>query len=239
MKYIIILITFIFLLVGCSHNHQTLSEKVNSVDARVLSLQDSLLALNHISEERIGELEKEVIYLENKIDLLDENLAFYSDRFESIYDIINLNKINSGIKTPASSTPASKKEEAKVNGTPQQLYDQARSDYVKKNLSKAQRGFTDLINKYPNHELVINSKYWLAEIDYDQVKYSDAISKFELVIGNSINPEKGIDSQYKIALINKHLGNYDIALSQARNIEKTHPNYIRINKIKAFIKELE
>jgi TolA-binding protein len=245
MKYLISLITLLILLVGCSHNHEALSENISSVDAKVVSLQDSISALNqtinNISEERIVPLEKDIIYLENKIDLLEETLSFYTDRFESIYDMINYNNQGKGLTPITKVSNSSSPITTKVTGNkqPQELYNQAREYYAKRQLTKAKAGFTEMINKYPNHELVINCKYWLAEIDYDQEKYSEAIEKFQQISLNSVNPEKALDSLFKIAFINKKLGNYDLALSQAKAIKGNSPNYIRINKINAFIKGLE
>lgn len=242
MKYLISLIILLSTLVGCSHNHDALADNLRSVDAKVVVLQDSILALNqtinNISEERIVSLEKNIIYLEDKLDLLEETLSFYTDRFESIYDIITYNNQES-VLTLKTKIPAPTKTKVISNKPAQELYNQAREYYANKQLTKAKAGFTEIINKYPNDELVINCTYWLAEIDYDQEKYSEAISKFQQISQNSINPEKGIDSLFKIAFINKKLGKYDLALSQAKAIQEKHPNYIRINKINAFIKSLE
>jgi len=246
MKYInLSLFLLLITLVGCSQASNLPTEPAGDLDLEIDQVQetgpvqaDSSLVI------KISELEDTILFLEKKINLLEEKLDFYSNRTENILDIISDNNrmINElqGTKnksiTPvqAKPTPQAPKEQ-----TPQAVYDQARNYYVKNDFTPAKEKFTEFINKFPNHELVINCRYWLAEIDYDQENYAEAIKKFQVISANSVNPEKAVDSLFKIALINKIIGNYDLALTQARAINTNYPNYIRINKVKALIKDLK
>lgn len=245
MKKLIILFFLIILLLACSQNKEMLAQKNSDLQAQSIALQDSLSnlkqAIDKISAGKFEELEKSVIYLEEKTNQLEEQLDFYTNRFENIIDIITANSrkidgITDGRKKDFSAEPTKSTE---INIKPDILYAQARNYYLKRDLRQAQIKFNEFLQKYPKHELVINCSYWLAEIDYDEGRYAESISKFQEISSNSLNPEKSIDSLFKIAIINKKLGNYDLALSQAKEISDKFSDYIRINKVKAFIKDLE
>lgn len=235
-KYIYLFCSLLFIS-ACSHNKQD-DQQITRLNAMIDSLTTSLAQQDSLFQKKYSELEANSIFLENKLDLMDQQISFYSDRIDTILDIISNNTRNinalQGIKTPPVSSPS---PQVKSKG-PQDLYAQARKLYLANQLNNAKDLFNDFIIAYPSHELAINSKYWLAEIDYDQEKYQAAIDKFTLISQDKTNPEKAIDSLFKIALINKILGNYDLSLRQAQAILHKNPNYIRINKVKSLIKDL-
>ncbi len=223
--------------IGCSHNNDIIKQRFADLEMKLTTLQDSVMVLNQtieiISSERIEVLEKDVSYLQDKIDLLDEQLSFYNDRVENIIDLMTSNSRKS------TSTEVGKSNNTSVSVPAETLYAQARNYYIKRDLLEAKKKFNEFINSYPSHELKVNCLYWLAEIDFDEGKYNEAIDKFREVSRNSINSEKSLDSLFKIAIINKMLGKYDLALAQAKTINKNYSDYIRIDKVKAFIKDLE
>lgn len=237
MNKLILLVFSILLIFGCSQQSKLIAQK-NDLESGVITLEDSIAVL---LPERLEGLEKDVQYLEGKIELLEEQISFYTDRFENVIDVITINSSEIdgllGRKSNKKSTKSSK--QINLINTPDLLYLEGRNFYIKREFVQAKEIFNEFIKKYPNHELSINCYYWLAEIDYDQEKYADAIKKFQAIPVISVNPEKGIDSLFKIAIINKRQGKYDLALSQAKDIRDDYADYIRIDKVKAFIKELE
>lgn len=243
MKYSILLFLTLFLLSACSQNSDIPAKDLNEPEITFIPLPDSSSVTKAVIDSslvaRIDELEENLLFLENKSELLQEQLDFYTDRFENIINAITANnrRINKleGIKNKQKTDNS----HSDTNPSPQELYAQARSHYVNNQLTQASSKFTEFLRKYPDHELIINCKYWLAEIDYDQENFPQAILKFQEISNTKANPEKRIDSLFKIAVINKRLGNFDLALQQANEIESKYPNYIRNAQVKAFIKDLQ
>lgn len=241
----LILFSLIILSLGCSHNKLSSPKSGVEVDFESVAIQDSTIKYAHFAdkdnEDKINELQKSMLYLEEKTEQLEEQLAFYTNRFESLIDIISANSknISSIMEWQDTASSSIQEKQSLTMMAPDILYAHARDYYIKRNYSKAQSKFKEFINRYPNHELVINCRYWLAEIDYDEGRFTEAISKFQEISINYAGSEKGIDSLFKIALINKRLSNYDLALSQAKSINDNFSDYIRIDKVKAFIKEFK
>lgn len=245
MKFINLSLLLVLIILGCSQNPSVLSEEVGEDEEEVTQLQiDTIIKQDSILANKLSELEDTILFLESKINLLEEKLEFYSERNENILDIISGNgRVKNEVQERGSQSKplgqVAQSPQVPKQQPPQAIYDQARSYYVKNDLAKAKRKFTEFINQYPQHDLIINCHYWLAEIDYDQGKYAEAIKKFQAISASSGNQEKAIDSLYKIAFINKLIGNYDLALTQAEAIKTNHPDYIRIHKVKALIKDLK
>ncbi len=237
MKYSIVIFCLIFLIIACSHNNQDV-QIIKNLEYKLDSLSADNAYQDSINVIKIEELEANILFLEDKIELMDQQISFYSDRIDTMLDVISNNSKNinllQGIK---SQTEVIQKKESKTS--PQELYNQARKLYETRKLVFARSKFLEFLQTFPNHELEYNAHYWLGEIAYDEENWPQALKQFQLVSRYSANLEKALDSRFKIAIINRRMGHYDIALTQAQELIKTYPDYIRIDKVKSFAKELK
>lgn len=68
------------------------------------------------------------------------------------------------------------------NLSPQEVYNMARSDYLKGNFDLAIEGFTIYGQHFPESPLADNALYWIGECFFSQSQYEEAIEKFNALI---------------------------------------------------------
>ncbi len=68
------------------------------------------------------------------------------------------------------------------NLSPQEVYNLARSDYLKGNFQLAIEGFTIYLEHFPESPLADNALYWIGECYFSQENYEEAIKNFNVLI---------------------------------------------------------
>jgi tol-pal system protein YbgF len=68
------------------------------------------------------------------------------------------------------------------NLSPQEVYNLARSDYLKGNFQLAIEGFTIYLEHFPESPLADNALYWIGECYFSQENFEEAIKKFNVLI---------------------------------------------------------
>jgi tol-pal system protein YbgF len=76
------------------------------------------------------------------------------------------------------------------NLSPNEVYNMARSDYLKGNFELAIEGFTIYKSQFPESPLADDALYWIGECYFSQEKYSEAIEHFNELILNYPNGDK-------------------------------------------------
>ncbi len=66
--------------------------------------------------------------------------------------------------------------------SPQEVYNMARSDYLRGNFQLAVESFSIYKDHFPESPLVDNALYWIGECYFSQQKYQEAISQFDDLI---------------------------------------------------------
>jgi tol-pal system protein YbgF len=96
-----------------------------------------------------------------------------------------------------SSQPSEEEEPPSIspNLSPNEVYNMARSDYLKGNFDLAIEGFTIYKSQFPESPLSDDALYWIGECYFSQEKYNEAIEHFNELILNYPNGDK-IPSAY-------------------------------------------
>ncbi len=76
------------------------------------------------------------------------------------------------------------------NLSPNEVYNMARSDYLKGNFELAIEGFTIYKSQFPESPLSDDALYWIGECYFSQEKYNEAIEHFNELILNYPNGDK-------------------------------------------------
>ncbi len=95
-------------------------------------------------------------------------------------------KEDPGSQTPAEETPPS----ISPNLSPNEVYNMARSDYLKGNFELAIEGFSIYKSQFPESPLADDAVYWIGECYFSQEKYDDAVEHFNELILNHPNGDK-------------------------------------------------
>ena len=115
---------------------------------------------------------------------------------------------NNGPKPQPDVVPAP--DAKKPAGDPKKLYDDSFAFVRDNNFRKAEAGFSELIQNYPDSDLVPNSYYWLGQIYYKEKQYQKARENF-LNVTKYKSCQKRADSIYKLGAIEELLKNPDKA----------------------------
>jgi len=83
--------------------------------------------------------------------------------------------------------------------------------------------FQSIISRFPEHELADNAQYWLAETDYVQQRYSQALGGFRTVIERWPRGNKVPDAMLKMAYCHAELGEKAKARDTLEKILKDYP----------------
>ncbi len=126
---------------------------------------------------------------------------------------------NSGAATPAAQASNGEADPAK-----EKLYYEASFDLIKaREFDKAQQAFTAFLRKYPNSQYAGNAQYWLGEVSLVQGDMQAAGKAFALVSHNYPKHNKVPDSLYKLADVERRLGNADKARGILQQVVAEYP----------------
>lgn len=194
-------------------------------------------------EERVSQIEQDQRNITNKLERMEFELRKMQDklkliqsdndqRFNQAPQSINRSK-KSELDVPV--TNVEPRGTSKTLGTLSNKRGEAESIYEKafKNIKdvhydKAEEGFTEFLEKYPNHPLAPNSQYWLGETFYVRADYKQAAKSFAKGYQKFPKSAKAQDSLLKLSLSLAALGKKKdacLTLEQLKKEGETNPNH--------------
>lgn len=127
---------------------------------------------------------------------------------------------NQNTAKPAVQTGATEADPAK-----EKLYYDASFDLIKqREFDKAQQAFNAFLRKYPNSQYAGNAQYWLGEVSLVQGDLQGAGKAFALVSHSYPEHNKVPDSLYKLADVERRLGNANKARGILQQVIAQYPN---------------
>jgi len=180
---------------------QLLDDKIDQNREDILSIKaqiDELITLSRagqVDQTRVKEGQDEVLsqyrsLLEKFESLNDQLIKMYEDMVA-----IKRAALPVGDETEETEPEPALEEEVPVpeeteetilpldpNLSPQEVYNMARSDYLKGNFDLAIEGFTIYGQHFPESPLADNALYWIGECFFSQSQYEEAIKRFNALI---------------------------------------------------------
>lgn len=117
--------------------------------------------------------------------------------------------------TPASATPPAI--------GPREMYQQAYSDFARKNYELSIQGFQEYLRLYRDTELADNAQYWIGECLQAQSKYEDAVNAFNALLRDFPASDKIPDARYKKGVALDALGRKSQAVLEYRFVVERFP----------------
>lgn len=110
------------------------------------------------------------------------------------------------------------------NADPINLYQRAFSLLREKNFDEAEQMFSTFVQRFPEHNLVSNAKYWLGETYYVRNNYEQAARIF--AEGYQKHPEgsKAPDNLLKLGMSLAHMGNTSDACLTFKQLQTKYPD---------------
>ncbi len=106
---------------------------------------------------------------------------------------------------------------------PRDLYQQAYSDFARKNYDLSIQGFQEYLRLYRDTELADNAQYWVGECLQAQSKYEDAVIAFNALLRDFPSSDKIPDARYKKGVALDALGRRSQAILEYRFVVDRFP----------------
>jgi len=107
---------------------------------------------------------------------------------------------------------------------PRDLYQQAYSDFARKNYDLSIQGFQEYLRLYRDTDLADNAQYWVGECLQAQGKYEDAVIAFNALLRDFTDSDKIPDARYKKGVALEALGRKSQAVLEYRFVVERFPN---------------
>ena len=120
--------------------------------------------------------------------------------------------------------PAEAEQPAARTGPAEQLYASALASFRAREHGQAVLEFTDFIARYPQHPLVPNAQFWIAEAYYLQRDYRQALVEYEKIAELNSKSGKAPDALLKIGLCFRALNDPARARETWQQLVQVYPD---------------
>ena len=187
------------------------TDNVNKMGAAVQNLQKSLGAQTNDAAGKVDQISGQVQALHDSVDELKARLNQISQKL----DQMNATKENIGTNVPGNT--------ANQAPPPQTLYDNALRDYNANKNDLAMQEFQDFLKYYPNEDLAGNAQFYVAEIEYRQGNFTQAINDYNRVLDQYPGGNKSAAAQLKKGFALAELGQKDQAVKELNSLIARYP----------------
>jgi tol-pal system protein YbgF len=193
------------------------TDAVNKVAAALTGLQNTLQKQQGDAGGKIEQLSGQIQALNDTMDELKVRLAKVSKQLE------DMQAAQQSLAASQAQQQAQQQAQAQAP-PPDVLYNNALRDYNGAKNDLASQEFTDYIKFYPNTDLAGNSYFYLAEIQYRQANYQQAVQNYDLVLQNFPSGNKAASAQLKKGFALLELGKQDDGVRELRHLLQRYPH---------------
>lgn len=213
-------------------NTDTLNRLANSLDAVSHSLQTTTTDQGG----KIDQVSAQVQSLHDSVDELKARLAKVSKQLDDMAAAQQNLQAAPQNSQPGATTPPPQPQAAAP--PPDVLYNNALSDYNGAKYNLASQEFSDYIKYYGNTDLAGNAQYYIADIEYRQGNYQQAVQDYDKVIEQYPSGNKASAAQLKkgYALIN--LDQRDAGIRELRALIARYPRSLEAQQARDRLRSL-
>ncbi len=197
-------------------------------------------------EERVSQIEQDQRNIINKLERIEFDMRRLKDKMELVQSdtaqrfgqapqAITKKKKPKRSELDIPVTKVEPTRQAKTLGTlsnkrgaAEAIYEKAFKNIKDIHYAKAEEGFVEFLEKYPDHPLAPNSQYWLGETFYVRADYKQAAKSFAKGYQKFPKSAKAQDSLLKLSLSLAALGKKKdacLTLEQLQKEGETNPNH--------------
>lgn len=188
------------------------TDNVNKVAASITDLQGALQKQQTDSVGKVDQISGQLQALNDTMDELKARLAKVSKQLEDM-------------QSAQQSIAAQQAQQQQLQNAPPPdvLYNNALRDYNAAKNDLAVQEFNDYIKFYPNTDLAGNAYFYLAEIQFKQGNYQQAIQNYDLVMQNFPSGNKAAAAELKKGFALIELGQKDDGVAALRHVIQRFP----------------
>jgi tol-pal system protein YbgF len=193
------------------------TDAINKTTAALNSVQTTLQKQQGDSGGRLDQLSGQIQTLNDTLDELKVRLAKVSKQLEDMQSTQQ--------SAAAQQAQQQAQQQALASAPPPDvLYNNGLRDYNGAKNDLATQEFSDYIKFYPNTDLAGNAYFYLAEIQFRQANYQQAVQNYDLVLQNFPSGNKAASAQLKKGFALIELGKQDDGVNELRHLLQRYPH---------------
>jgi len=192
------------------------TDSMNKVAASVTDLQGSLQKQQTDSGSHVDQISGQIQALNDTLDELKARLAKVSKQLE------DMQAAQQNVAAQQSQQTQQQQQQAQAP-PPDVLYNNALRDYNAAKNDLAAQEFADYVKYYPNTDLAGNAYFYLADLEFRQGNYQQAVKDYDQVLQNFPTGNKAPAAQLKKGFALLELGQKDSGIAELRRLIQRYP----------------
>jgi tol-pal system protein YbgF len=188
------------------------TDNVNKVSNSINDLQGSLQKQQGDAGTHVDQISGQIQALNDTLDELKARLAKVSQQLETMQSA----------QQSLAAQQVQQQQEAQAP-PPDVLYNNALRDYNAAKNDLAVQEFGDYLKYYPSTDLAGNAYFYLAEIQFRQANYQEAVKNYDQVIQNFPTGNKAASAELKKGFALVELGQKDDGINALRHVIQRYP----------------
>src|SRR5579862_2756701 len=192
------------------------TDSINKVTASIAAMNELVQKQQTAGGAQADQLSGQIQALNDSIDELKARLTKVSKQMDDM---------QAAQQTAAASQAAQQAQAAALAAAPPPdvLYNNGLRDYNAGKNDLATQEFSDYVKFYPNTDLAGNSYFYLAELQFKQANYQEAIKNYDLVIQNFPSGNKAASAELKKGYAQIESGQQDAGATTLRHVVQRYP----------------
>src|SRR5947209_4651810 len=193
------------------------TDNINKMTSAVETLQKSVQQSGADSGNRVDQLSGQIQALHDSLDELKARVA----KLNKQIDDMNAAKENLQPGAPTATPPA---QPPQAQAPPADiLYNNALRDYNAAKYQLAQQEFNDYLKFYGNTDLAGNAQFYVAEIEFRQGNYPQAVTEYDKVLEQYPGGNKAPAAQLKKGFALLESGQKDAGVKELQSLIARYP----------------
>ena len=192
------------------------SDSMNKVAASLTELQGTLQKQQTDTGAHVDQLSGQIQALNDTLDELKARLAKVSKQLE------DMQAAQQNVAAQQSQQTQQQQQQAQAP-PPDVLYNNALRDYNAAKNDLAAQEFADYVKYYPNTDLAGNVYFYLADLEFRQGNYQQAVKDYDQVLQNFPTGNKAPAAQLKKGFALLELGQKDSGIAELRRLIQRYP----------------
>jgi tol-pal system protein YbgF len=213
------------------------TDNINKMSAAVDALQKSVAQQSADTGNKVDQVGGQIQALHDSLDELKARVAQLSKQVSDMQaGQQNLNPQAPGNGQPAGTQP---QQPPQPQAPPADvLYNNALRDYNAAKYQLASQEFSDYLKYYGNTDLAGNAQFYIAEIEYRQGNYSQAVKDYDAVLEQYPGGNKTAASELKKGYALLNLGQREAAVRELHALINRYPRSIEASEARDRLKRL-
>jgi tol-pal system protein YbgF len=220
------------------------ADSVNKMNATVTDLQNKMQGLNADNGGKMDQLSGQVQSLHDSVDELKSRMAKISKQLDEMQQGgQNLSAGQPGMTAAPGGAPGAPAPDNGAGGSPaappaDTLYNNALRDYNSGKYDLSSQEFAQYLQYYGNTDLAGNAQYYLADIEYRQGNFQQAVTVYDTVLEQYPGGNKAAAAQLKKGYALLELGQKDAGVRELNSLIARYPRSIEASQARDRLRRL-